>query len=215
MQVKTYIPKVPKHSLVPHHLNTITDNPPSSLMPEPDHSTENTSHEALFSSEGPEGPSLTHRAFVPMPPICSDSTLHSETVSQQSRTAGLMSPDHPSDEDAKSTESIFLTQVTAPSCPSRSRSAHRFLQPLSTALLRTPQGRQETPRKCSSQAPPVLCIDSISDLTGTWCWPVCRGLSLLVPLSLSAERYLTSHASLGPGNKDGSSTGATFEVLMV
>ncbi|XP_034366032.1 X-ray radiation resistance-associated protein 1 [Arvicanthis niloticus] len=110
-KVKTHIPKVPKHSLVPHHLNTITDNPPSSLMPEPDHSTENTSHEALFSSEGPEGPSLTHRAFVPMPPICSDSTLHSETVSHQSRTAGLVSPDHPSDEDAKSTESIFLTQV--------------------------------------------------------------------------------------------------------
>ncbi|XP_052013682.1 X-ray radiation resistance-associated protein 1 [Apodemus sylvaticus] len=110
-KVKTYVPKVPKHSLVPHHLNTITDNPPSSLMPETEHSTEDTSHEALFSNEGPEGPSLTHRAFVPMPPICSDSTVHSETVSHQSRTAGLMSPDHPSDDDAKSTESIFLTQV--------------------------------------------------------------------------------------------------------
>ncbi|NP_001157730.1 X-ray radiation resistance-associated protein 1 isoform X2 [Mus musculus] len=110
-KVKTYIPKVPKHSLVPHHLNMITDSPPSSLMPEPEHSTEDTSHEALFANEGPEGPSLTHRAFVPMPPICSDSTVHSEAVSHQSHTAGLVSSEHPSDDDAKSTESIFLTQV--------------------------------------------------------------------------------------------------------
>lgn len=85
-------------------------------MPEPELSTDNISHEALFTNEGPEGPPVTHRAFVPMPPICSDSTVHSETVSHQSRTAGLMSPEHPSDDDAKSTESIFLTQVTAPSC---------------------------------------------------------------------------------------------------
>ncbi|XP_031243371.1 X-ray radiation resistance-associated protein 1 isoform X2 [Mastomys coucha] len=110
-KVKTYIPKVPKQSLVPHHLKTITDNPPSSLRPEPEHSTEDTSHEALFSNEGPEGPSITHRAFVPMPPICSDSTVHSETVSHQSHTAGLMGSEHLSDDDAKSTESIFLTQV--------------------------------------------------------------------------------------------------------
>ncbi|XP_003748978.1 X-ray radiation resistance-associated protein 1 isoform X1 [Rattus norvegicus] len=110
-KVKTYIPKVSKHSLVPHHLSTITDNRPSSLLPEPELSTENTSHEALFTNEGPEGPPVTHRAFVPMPPICSDSTVHSDIVSHQSRTAGLMSPEHPSDDDAKSTESIFLTQV--------------------------------------------------------------------------------------------------------
>lgn len=116
-------------------------------MPEPDHSTENTSREALFSSEGPEGPSLTHRAFVPMPPICSDSTLHSETVSHQSHTAGLMSPDHPSDEDAKSTESIFLTQVTAPICPSRSRSAHRFLQPLSNCTAVDSPGQAGNPEE--------------------------------------------------------------------
>lgn len=99
-----------------------TDKPPSSFMQEPElgteelPSTENTSHEALLATEGPEGPSLTHRTFVPMPPICSDSTVHSEPVSHPSRTAGLLSPDHPSDEDAKSTESIFLTQVLVPSC---------------------------------------------------------------------------------------------------
>ncbi|XP_012971735.3 X-ray radiation resistance-associated protein 1 [Mesocricetus auratus] len=116
-KVKTHIPKVPKYSLVPHHLAMATDKPPSSLMRETEPgverlpSTENISHEALLATEGPEGPSLTHRTFVPMPPICSDSTVHSEPVSHPSRTGGLLSPEHPSDEDAKSTESIFLTQV--------------------------------------------------------------------------------------------------------
>lgn len=114
---------MPRHSLVPHHLSMTTDKPPSSFMQEPElraeelPSTENTSHEALLATEGPEGPSLTHRTFVPMPPICSNSTVHSEAVSHPSRTAGLLSPDHPSDDDdAKSTESIFLTQVLVPSC---------------------------------------------------------------------------------------------------
>ncbi|XP_055479067.1 X-ray radiation resistance-associated protein 1 isoform X4 [Psammomys obesus] len=116
LQVKTHVPKVPKHCLVPHHLNGITDEPPSSLMPEPESgapgqlATEDGSHEALLANESPEGPHVPHRTFVPMPPICSDSTVHSETVSHPSCTAGLVSPDHPSD-DAKSTESIFLTQV--------------------------------------------------------------------------------------------------------
>lgn len=142
IQVKTYIPKVPKQSLVPHHLNTITDNPPSSLRPEPEHSTEDTSHEALYSNEGPEGPSITHRAFVPMPPICSDSTVHSETLSHQSHTAGLMGSENLSDDDAKSTESIFLTQVTAPSC------LYPQLQhPQVPTLLWTAQGSQETPKE--------------------------------------------------------------------
>lgn len=110
-------------------------------------STENTSREALLATEGPEGPSVTHRTFVPMPPICSDSTVHSEPVSHASRTAGLLSPDHPSDEDAKSTESIFLTQVLVPSC------LHLWLQVLTgsctelPALLWTVQDRP-----CRSQA---------------------------------------------------------------
>nr|XP_021514670.1 X-ray radiation resistance-associated protein 1 isoform X2 [Meriones unguiculatus] len=115
-KVKTHVPKVPKHCLVPHHLNGTTDEPPSGLMPEPESgapgrlATEDGSHEALLANESPEGPHVPHRTFVPMPPICSDSTVHSETVSHPSCTAGLLSPDHPSD-DAKSTESIFLTQV--------------------------------------------------------------------------------------------------------
>lgn len=127
--MKTHIPKVPKYSLVPHNLAMTTDKPPSSLMRETEPgaeerpSTEKPPHEVLLATEGPEGPALTHRTFVPMPPICSDSTVHSEPVSHPSGTADLLSPDHPSDEDAKSTESIFLTQVPAstPGC-----SAHMF-----------------------------------------------------------------------------------------
>ncbi|MEJ1274169.1 X-ray radiation resistance associated 1 [Cricetulus griseus] len=116
-KVKTHIPKVPKYSLVPHNLAMTTDKPPSSLMRETEPgaeerpSTEKPPHEVLLATEGPEGPALAHRTFVPMPPICSDSTVHSEPVSHPSGTADLLSPDHPSDEDAKSTESIFLTQV--------------------------------------------------------------------------------------------------------
>uniref|UniRef100_A0A8C2QMB9 X-ray radiation resistance-associated protein 1 n=1 Tax=Cricetulus griseus TaxID=10029 RepID=A0A8C2QMB9_CRIGR len=108
-KVKTHIPKVPKYSLVPHNLAMTTDKPPSRAEERP--STEKPPHEVLLATEGPEGPALAHRTFVPMPPICSDSTVHSEPVSHPSGTADLLSPDHPSDEDAKSTESIFLTQV--------------------------------------------------------------------------------------------------------
>ncbi|XP_006982217.1 X-ray radiation resistance-associated protein 1 [Peromyscus maniculatus bairdii] len=116
-KVKTHVPKVSRHSLVPHHMSLTPDKPPSGLMLEPEPgaealpSPENTSHEALLATEASEGTPLTHRTFVPMPPICSDSTVHSEPGSHPSRAAALLSPEHPSDEDAKSTESIFLTQV--------------------------------------------------------------------------------------------------------
>lgn len=67
--------------------------------------------------EGLRGLSLHHRPFVPLPPICSDSTVHSEeTTSRPSDAAGHLSLENPSDEDAKSTESIFLTQVPGPIC---------------------------------------------------------------------------------------------------
>lgn len=174
-QVKTYIPKVPKHSLVPHHLNSITDSPPSSLMPEPEHSTEDASHEALFVNESPEGPSLTHRAFVPMPPICSDSTVHSEEVSHQSRTAGLMSSEHPSDDDAKSTESIFLTQVTAPSC------LHSQLQ-----CSQVPAAPEQPPERLHTQAASQISLGLGAG----------QSAEARHYLSLSTKRYLTSHAFL-------------------
>lgn len=71
--------------------------------------------------EGVEGLSLHRRPFVPLPPICSDSTVHTEeTTSRPSDTAGHISPEHPSDEDTKSTESIFLTQVPGSTCPCHS-----------------------------------------------------------------------------------------------
>ena len=79
--------------------------------------TKTISVEREMPIEGPDGLPLSHRAFVPLPPICSNSTVHSEDTSRQSDAAGRLSPDHPSDEDTKSTESIFLTQVPGPTCP--------------------------------------------------------------------------------------------------
>lgn len=64
--------------------------------------------------EGLEGLSLSHRTFVPLPPICSDSTVQSEETAHQSDAPGRLSPDRLSDEDIKSTESVFLTQVPGP-----------------------------------------------------------------------------------------------------
>lgn len=78
--------------------------------------------------EGLEGLSLSHRPFVPLPPICSDSTVHSEeTMSHQSNRPGHLSPEHLSDEDTKSTESIFLTQVPGYPCPCLVLSSQRLL----------------------------------------------------------------------------------------
>lgn len=68
--------------------------------------------------EGLGGPSVHRRPFVPLPPIHSNSTVHSEdATSHQSDTAAHVSPEHLSDEDTKSTESVFLTQVPGSSCP--------------------------------------------------------------------------------------------------
>uniref|UniRef100_A0A8C6QVU6 X-ray radiation resistance-associated protein 1 n=1 Tax=Nannospalax galili TaxID=1026970 RepID=A0A8C6QVU6_NANGA len=111
-KVKTHIPKVRKKFLMPHHLSMTTDEPPPREMPEPEPGAEDTSHEALLNTEGPEGPTPSHQTFMPVPPICTDSTVHSEeTTSCPSDIAGIFSPEHPSDEDIKSVESIFLTQV--------------------------------------------------------------------------------------------------------
>lgn len=68
--------------------------------------------ESQIPVEAVEGLSLSHRTFVPLPPICSDSTVHSEeTMSHHSDRPSRLSPEHLSDEDTKSMESIFLTQV--------------------------------------------------------------------------------------------------------
>uniref|UniRef100_A0A2K5JCG4 X-ray radiation resistance associated 1 n=1 Tax=Colobus angolensis palliatus TaxID=336983 RepID=A0A2K5JCG4_COLAP len=119
-KVKTEIPKVPKQPLVLHHPQVTTTKSPSKDMLEPEAelaedlpTTKSTSVESEMPTESLEGLSLSRRTFVPLPPICSDSTVHSEeTLSHLSDTAVHLSPEHPSDEDSKSTESIFLTQVS-------------------------------------------------------------------------------------------------------
>ncbi|XP_060159677.1 X-ray radiation resistance-associated protein 1 isoform X5 [Globicephala melas] len=121
-KVKTQVPKVPKQPLILHHppmttMTTIKSSSKEMLEAEAEltkelPTTKTISVERKMPIEGPEGLLLSHRAFVPLPPICSDSTVHSEDTSRRSNAAGRLSPDHPSDEDTKSTESIFLTQVS-------------------------------------------------------------------------------------------------------
>ncbi|XP_057409017.1 X-ray radiation resistance-associated protein 1 isoform X2 [Balaenoptera acutorostrata] len=118
-KVKTQVPKVPKQPLILHHppMTTIKSSSKEMLETEAEltkelPATKTISVEREMPIEGPDGLPLSHRAFVPLPPICSNSTVHSEDTSRQSDAAGRLSPDHPSDEDTKSTESIFLTQVS-------------------------------------------------------------------------------------------------------
>ncbi|XP_053059660.1 X-ray radiation resistance-associated protein 1 isoform X12 [Acinonyx jubatus] len=119
-KVKTQVPKVPKQPLILHHLSVPTIKSPSKEMPESEaaptkelSTTRSSPLEPEMPIEGLEGLFLSHRPFVPLPPICSDSTVHSEeTMSHQSNRPGHLSPEHLSDEDTKSTESIFLTQVS-------------------------------------------------------------------------------------------------------
>ncbi|XP_037696590.1 X-ray radiation resistance-associated protein 1 isoform X3 [Choloepus didactylus] len=119
-KVKTQIPKVPKQPLMLHYPPVTTVKSPSRNVLGPEAgppgelpAAKSTSLNMEMPLEGLEGPGLTHRTFVPLPPICSDSSVHSEeTMSRPSDTAGRLSPEQPSDEDSKSTESIFLTQVS-------------------------------------------------------------------------------------------------------
>ncbi|XP_047546927.1 X-ray radiation resistance-associated protein 1 isoform X6 [Lutra lutra] len=117
-KVKTQVPKVPKQPLLLHHLPVTAVPSPSKEIPESEAgltkelSTAGSPLESQIPVEGVEGLSLSHRTFVPLPPICSDSTVHSEeTMSHHSDRPGRLSPEHLSDEDTKSMESIFLTQV--------------------------------------------------------------------------------------------------------
>ncbi|XP_022377552.1 X-ray radiation resistance-associated protein 1 isoform X2 [Enhydra lutris kenyoni] len=117
-KVKTQVPKVPKQPLLLHHLPVTAVPSPSKEIPESEAgltkelSTAGSPLESQIPVEGVEGLSLSHRTFVPLPPICSDSTVHSEeTMSHHSERPGRLSPEHLSDEDTKSMESIFLTQV--------------------------------------------------------------------------------------------------------
>ncbi|XP_040140876.1 X-ray radiation resistance-associated protein 1 isoform X2 [Ictidomys tridecemlineatus] len=117
-KVKTQIPKVPKQPLVPRHqplttIKSLSRDTPEAELPEELHPARSTSLKAQIAMEGLEGSNLPCRTFVPLPPICSDSTLHSDdSRSHVSDAASHPSPSHLSEEDTKSTESIFLTQVS-------------------------------------------------------------------------------------------------------
>ncbi|XP_044927342.1 X-ray radiation resistance-associated protein 1 isoform X9 [Mustela putorius furo] len=117
-EVKTQVPKVPKQPLLLHHLPVTAVPSPSKEIPESEAgltkelSAAGSPLESQIPVEAVEGLSLSHRTFVPLPPICSDSTVHSEeTMSHHSDRPSRLSPEHLSDEDTKSMESIFLTQV--------------------------------------------------------------------------------------------------------
>ncbi|CAK6448980.1 unnamed protein product [Pipistrellus nathusii] len=113
-KVQTQVPKVPKQRLVLHRppespLEKTLESQMLEVLP----IAQDTPVKRAMAIEGLDGLSLYRRPFVPLPPICSDSTVHTEeTTSRPSDTAGHLSPEHPSDEDTKSTESIFLTQVS-------------------------------------------------------------------------------------------------------
>ncbi|XP_055971845.1 X-ray radiation resistance-associated protein 1 [Sorex fumeus] len=116
-KVKTQIPKVPKQQVVLHQ-RAMADSSPSKELLRPSEVGQPELLDRIQStspkSEMPtESICMTHRTFVPLPPICSDSTVQSEeTTSPQSDAAGRASPEHISEDDTKSTESFFLTQVS-------------------------------------------------------------------------------------------------------
>nr|XP_036882076.1 X-ray radiation resistance-associated protein 1 isoform X3 [Manis javanica] len=119
-KVKTQVPKVPKQPLRLCHPPVTTIKSPSKKMLQSEADTikelstvQNASLELEMPAEGIWGLSLSHQTSVPLPPICSDSTVHSEEITPcRSDTAGHLSPEHQSEEDTKSTDCIFLTQVT-------------------------------------------------------------------------------------------------------
>ncbi|XP_068844653.1 X-ray radiation resistance-associated protein 1 isoform X6 [Capricornis sumatraensis] len=117
-KVKTQVPKVPKQPMILPHPSMMTKSSSKEMLEseaeltkEPP-ATKTISVEREMPIEGLGGPPMPHRTFVPLPPICSNSTVHSEETSHRSDAAGRLSPDHLSDEDSKSTESVFLTQVS-------------------------------------------------------------------------------------------------------
>ncbi|KAM9767263.1 X-ray radiation resistance-associated protein 1 isoform 10-T15 [Dama dama] len=117
-KVKNQVPKVPKQPMILPHPSLMIKSPSKEMLEseaeltkEPP-ATKTISVEREMPIEGLGGLPMPHRTFVPLPPICSNSTVHSEETSHRSDAAGRLSPDHLSDEDTKSTESIFLTQVS-------------------------------------------------------------------------------------------------------
>ncbi|XP_037378862.1 X-ray radiation resistance-associated protein 1 [Talpa occidentalis] len=155
-KVKTQVPKVPKQPLTLHQ-PSITKSPSKEMLeseaglPEQLPTTRKTSLNIEMPIEGPGGLSLSRRTFVPLPPILSHSTVNSEgSTSRHSDPASRVSPEHLSDEDTKSTESIFLTQVNALPSPILQRD-HSDLQEKGKRRPQTaPREVKKTPRKLLS-----------------------------------------------------------------
>ncbi|XP_039703979.1 X-ray radiation resistance-associated protein 1 isoform X1 [Pteropus medius] len=159
-KVKTQILKLPKQPLILHRLPGTTTQSPSketlgSELTEVRPTAKSTSQESVIPVEGVHGPSLPHRTFVPLPPICSDSTvLSEETTSRRSDTAGHLSPEHLSDEDIKSTESIFLTQVSGLPSSILQRDASEVEKKQRSPLPPAPREVKRTRRKFPSVSLP-------------------------------------------------------------
>ncbi|XP_036077114.1 X-ray radiation resistance-associated protein 1 isoform X1 [Rousettus aegyptiacus] len=159
-KVKTQILKLPKQPLILQPLPGTTTQSPSketlgSELTEVRPTAKSASRESVIPVEGVHGPSLPHRTFVPLPPICSDSTvLSEETTSRRSDTAGHLSPEHLSDEDVKSTESVFLTQVSGLPCSIIQRDASEVEKKQRSSLPPTPREVKRTRRKFLSASLP-------------------------------------------------------------
>ncbi|KAM4846615.1 X-ray radiation resistance-associated protein 1 isoform 1-T4 [Thomomys bottae] len=158
-KVRSQVPKVPKQPVIPQQLYMVTDESPlrdaAELEAEPEEEmaarTRSSSQDLQLPPEGLEGLSLSRRTFVPLPPICSDSTLNSEeTGSCPSDTVGRVSPEHLSDEDIKSTESIFLTQVNDLPGPSTPKGNLKMKEKHQKRPLTAPREVKRTRRKFPS-----------------------------------------------------------------
>ncbi|XP_058519562.1 X-ray radiation resistance-associated protein 1 isoform X2 [Ochotona princeps] len=161
-KVKTQVPKVPKQPLLPRHpcaraLKSSWSNllEPEANLAEELPPTRSAALEPEVPLEGLDSLSLSHRSFVPLPPICSDSTLHSEdTVSHHSDAAGLLSPEHLSDEDTKSTASIFLTQVSELPSPGTPRDDSEVKKEEQSRQAMVPKEAKKPRRKLSAVSVP-------------------------------------------------------------
>lgn len=198
-QVKTQVPKVPKQPLLLQHpcARTLKSSWSDLLEPEADLAEElPPTHGAALEPEVPleglDSLSLSHRSFVPLPPICSDSTLHSEdSVSHHSDAAGRLSPEHLSDEDTKSTASIFLTQVSIPHCPAPLLPQQPQRSVSLLAVAHWGQQKHRIDAEARKQHPELLagtptglchrCHRQHSDCSWAWSQPGCQE-GLLLPL---------------------------------
>ncbi|XP_004683261.1 PREDICTED: X-ray radiation resistance-associated protein 1 [Condylura cristata] len=154
-KVKTQVPKVPKQPLILHQPSITKSSSKEMLeseagLPEEPPTTRHIPVNIGIPIEGPGGLSLSRRTFVPLPPICSHSTVQSEeSVSHHSDMAG-----HLSDEDNTSTESVFLTQVNALPSPIFQRDHSELKEKVQRRPQTAPRDVKKPPRKLLSASLP-------------------------------------------------------------